>query len=97
MITLMPEGGLCNRMRAIDSAIAVARAANHALQVIWTISGFPPPAQGFQLGCSFAELFEIPDGIRVCDVRLPFPAIFYHAYFVRSSDVRLFNSDLGSG
>ena len=50
MITFVPVGGLANRMRAIDSAIALAQDANHELQIIWFKD------QG--LNCSFCDLFQ---------------------------------------
>jgi len=34
-ITIVPEGGLCNRMRAVGSALALARRANVGLKIIW--------------------------------------------------------------
>jgi len=34
-ITIVPEGGLCNRMRAVGSALALARMANAGLRIIW--------------------------------------------------------------
>lgn len=50
MITLVPVGGLANRMRAIDSAIALAREVHTDLRVIWyKTSG---------LNCLFSELFQ---------------------------------------
>ncbi len=50
MITLIPVGGLANRMKAIDSAIALAEETRNALKVIWFKD------QG--LNCSFQELFQ---------------------------------------
>ena len=50
MITFVPVGGLANRMRAIDSAIALAQDTNHELQIIWFKD------QG--LNCSFCDLFQ---------------------------------------
>lgn len=35
MITLVPSGGLGNRMRAIASGIALAEAANTPLRIVW--------------------------------------------------------------
>lgn len=34
-ITIVPEGGLCNRMRAVGSALALAKRANAGLKIIW--------------------------------------------------------------
>ena len=50
MITLVPVGGLANRMRAIDSAIALAQDTHHELRIIWFKD------QG--LNCKFCELFQ---------------------------------------
>lgn len=49
-ITLIPVGGLANRMKAIDSAVALAKDAQADLRVIWFKD------QG--LNCRFDELFE---------------------------------------
>jgi len=50
MITLVPTGGLGNRMRAIASAIALAERAKTKLRIIWF--------QDWGLGCNFNELFS---------------------------------------
>lgn len=50
MITLVPVGGLANRMKAIDSAIALARETGTSLRIIWYKD------QG--LNCRFDELFQ---------------------------------------
>lgn len=50
MITLVPVGGLANRMRAIDSAIALAEDTNHELQIIWF--------KDKGLNCKFHDLFQ---------------------------------------
>ena len=50
MITFVPVGGLANRMRAIDSAIALAQDTHHEIRIIWFKD------QG--LNCKFCELFQ---------------------------------------
>lgn len=50
MITLVPTGGLGNRMRAIASAIALAERAKTKLRIIWF--------QDWGLGCNFSDLFS---------------------------------------
>lgn len=50
MITLVPVGGLANRMKAVDSAIALSREAGSELRIIWYKD------QG--LNCRFDELFQ---------------------------------------
>lgn len=49
MITLVPVGGLANRMRAIASAVALAECAGKELRIVWCKD------QG--LNCPFGELF----------------------------------------
>ena len=51
-MTLEPIGGLGNRMRAIDSGIALSRYAGCELHVVWTVRN--------QMPCRFEDLFEIP-------------------------------------
>jgi len=52
VIIIEPTGGLGNRMRAIDSAIAIADKMRRPLRVIWPISP--------ELACGFDDLFERP-------------------------------------
>lgn len=49
-ITLIPVGGLANRMKAIDAAIALAQEAEAELQIIWF--------KDKGLNCRFDQLFE---------------------------------------
>ena len=50
MITLVPGGGLANRMRAIDSAYQLSQKQNQELLVIWI--------KNSELNCSFNDIFE---------------------------------------
>lgn len=50
MIHLFPEGGLCNRMRAIASVSVLARRVNQPLTVHWWRTN--------DMNCSFHELFD---------------------------------------
>ena len=52
MLTIFPKGGLCNRLLALHSAIALAADVEQPLRVVWTI--------GPDLGCPFERLFERP-------------------------------------
>jgi len=52
MITVVPVGGLCNRMRAVDSGIALARATGQRLRVFWILNP--------RLNCRFDRLFVVP-------------------------------------
>jgi len=50
MITLEPVGGLCNRLRAIDSAISLCRKLNQKLTINWVKNHF--------IATPFSGLFE---------------------------------------
>ena len=50
MITLLPNAGLCNRMRAIDSALALSQIDHHPLKIYWE--------KNSGLNCRFCDLFE---------------------------------------
>lgn len=56
MINLLPRGGLCNRLRAMESAIRLARECDVELSVYWMIEPDAMP----QL---FGELFELPSTV----------------------------------
>lgn len=56
MITLLPLGGLANRMRSIASGVSLARKYNSRLRIIWI--------KDAGLNCAFSELFHkwhLPD------------------------------------
>ncbi|WP_146138142.1 hypothetical protein [Chamaesiphon polymorphus] len=55
VICIKPIGGLCNRLRAIDSAIAVAKENHSSVHVIWPMNDL--------LNCRFEDLFELPASI----------------------------------
>ena len=50
MIIIQPIGGLCNRMRAIGSAMILAEKRGEKVTVFWKVAP--------ELGCPFEELFE---------------------------------------
>jgi hypothetical protein len=52
MFIIEPEGGLCNRLRALDSAIAFAEENSMQLGVMWIL--------GPSCNCSFSDLFMVP-------------------------------------
>lgn len=61
MLIIQPIGGLCNRMRAINSARILAKKRGQSLKVIWNVNA--------ELGCPFEALFEIPDDFSVMNIR----------------------------
>ncbi len=54
-IIIEPIGGLCNRMRVIDSAIALSKANNSKLYVVWPLNA--------ELNCRFEQLWTIPTSV----------------------------------
>jgi hypothetical protein len=60
MITLVPIGGLCNKMRAIASAYALACKLQVQLKVIWINNA--------DLGANFADLFKPSAYFKVLDL-----------------------------
>ena len=53
-ITFVPVGGLANRMKGVNSAMALARKSNATLEIIWFT--------GWELNCPFHQLFAPIDG-----------------------------------
>lgn len=65
MMTVAPIFGLANRMRAIDSAIALAAHFEQPLKIVWV--------KNHTLNCAFHELFEPIGGVQVQELtRQPF-------------------------
>lgn len=56
MLIFEPLAGLCNRMRSLDSALALAQVIGHELHVIWDLNR--------ELNCRFEQLFEVPGAIK---------------------------------
>lgn len=50
MLIVVPEGGLCNRMRVISSAVVLAKCLNTRLKIIWMCSP--------DINCRFSDLFK---------------------------------------
>lgn len=62
MIVLQPVSGLCNRMRAIGSAIALSRSLGKELVVFWEANK--------EINCSFREIFIPPKSFTLVDINL---------------------------
>lgn len=56
MLVVQPIGGLANRMRVLDSAMALAAETDQALWVLWT--------QDRDLNCRLDDLFVVPECVR---------------------------------
>ena len=74
MLIIQPIGGLCNRMRAINSALVLAKKQNKKLKVIWFVNA--------ELGCPFEELFEKTDAFTVLNIRSKWNPVklFYYGF-----------------
>ncbi len=69
MIELWVHAGLCNRMREMASALALAKASDQRLTVYWFKNKY--------LNCAFGKLFEPIEGVEVLDVHASrFRALF---------------------
>lgn len=64
MIIIQPSGGLCNRMRVINSAHILAQKKNCKLLVLWKMCD--------ELNCPFEELFLLPKEFPVINFRSNF-------------------------
>lgn len=62
MITVIPKSGLCNRMRAIDSALSLSQATSRELSIVWIRNKI--------LNCKFCDLFKPIDGITIVESKL---------------------------
>jgi hypothetical protein len=60
VITIKPYGGLGNRIRSVDSAIALAECTGKNLKVIWDAND--------ELNCPYAELFEQSDKFELKEI-----------------------------
>lgn len=60
MLIIQPIGGLCNRMRAINSARILAEKRGEKLTVLWFVNP--------ELGCPFEELFAPTNAFKVINI-----------------------------
>jgi hypothetical protein len=61
MIIITPTAGMCNRMRALDSALALGQAASTPVRAIWRLCP--------DLNCRFERLFEPLPGLESIEYR----------------------------
>ena len=67
MIVVKPKGGLCNRLRVINSGVGLSMQINRPLKVLWSLSP--------DLNCSYFSLFETPNEFEVIDVKSSKPPV----------------------
>lgn len=84
MIIIQPSGGLCNRMRVINSAYVLAKKRNDKLLVLWYTCS--------ELNCPYEELFLPSKEIKVIHIRslLDIRKLFYQF----TSGQRFTNEDI---
>lgn len=80
MIIIRPKGGLCNRIRAMDSAITLATVSDNKVHVLWEMN--------WLCNSKFTDLFEVPaeiyritelnSGSEIDEINRRVPYIFSH-------------------
>lgn len=93
MLIIQPVGGLCNRMRSINSARILAKKRGEKLTVIWFVN--------HELGCPFERIFEPTDHFKVInikskwDIRKMFLQLFAMAFgtFADNATIRQYKND----
>ena len=84
MLILQPIGGLCNRMRSINSARILAEKRGEKLTVIWF--------NNHELGADFEDIFEKTDAFKIINISSKFSPLkmFYQGI------CRLFGNTVGN-
>lgn len=88
MLIIQPIGGLCNRMRAINSARILAEKRREKLTVIWFVNP--------ELGCPFEKIFQPTKQFRVINIysKWSLKKLFYQlssmlfGSFIGNEDIR---------
>lgn len=84
MLIVQPIGGLCNRIRSMNSACSLARAKKVPLLIIWMMSE--------ELNCPFEKLFKKMDSLRIVSIRSKFhPAkLFWQftSHYLNNEEIR---------
>ncbi len=77
MIIIQPSGGLCNRMRVINSAYVLAQKRKEKLIILWF--------QCSELNCPFEDLFQPSDEMKIINIRTLYDIrkLFYQATALR--------------
>ncbi|MDF4222883.1 hypothetical protein PXC01_14865 [Maribacter sp. M208] len=88
MIYLKPIGGLCNRLRTIDSLISICKKSGQDLTVLWVLDE--------SLNCSYEELFDIPKikefKLLILDCPVGFPESFLKSYGKKEDGTFVYSS-----
>lgn len=84
MLIIQPSGGLCNRMRVINSAYILAKKRNESLTVVWKNCD--------ELNCPFEHLFQLPSELKVLNIRSDWNLKKLYLQF--TSNQRVINSEI---
>jgi len=88
LLVVRPFAGLGNRLRAIDSAVGLARKGMVSLELVWN--------KNKECNASFRKLFQVPDFITVKEISTPFQdnGRIFHA---RRALMNFFNLEYPTG
>jgi len=64
LLVVRPFAGLGNRLRALDSAVALARQGNTSIELVWN--------RNKECNASFTKLFQVPDFITIKEISTPY-------------------------
>ncbi len=84
MLIIQPSGGLCNRIRVINSAYELAKKRKDSLIVLWLVND--------ELGCTFESLFQPVKDIKIINIHSKWniKKIFYQL----TANTKVNNSDI---
>ena len=84
MIYLRPVGGLCNRMRSIESMVSWCKKYERDLTVLWVKDN--------SLNCPFVELFEMPKfpqfKLKIIDCPVGYPELYIKNFGIINNGVQ---------
>lgn len=84
MVTVEPGGGLCNRLRTVNSAYFLAKQLNQKLRIVWKLNK--------ELNCAYEKLFKKPKNIEVLNYRYSFNG--ERKKWIRTADTILTQEDI---
>jgi len=89
MLIIQPIGGLCNRMRAINSAWMLAKERGDKLLVIWNVN--------HELGCPYEKLFKPHPAFQVINIHSKWNIrklfLQFTSQFVSNDEIRTHKGD----
>ena len=83
MVTVEPGGGLCNRLRTVNSAYFLAKQLNQKLRIVWKLNK--------ELNCAYEKLFKKPKNIEILNYRYSFNG--ERKKWIRTADTILTQED----